>query len=93
MKEMVNAWTNCKNQIIALKIEEADTSVEKLIELTINDNNHWAQRVIRDGRTVLSNEEQVAFFKASDNSTSTYFKIHLRYEPDLFPSCYVISIC
>ena len=91
MKDVTNVWTKCKNHIIALKIEEAYTAVDKITELTINDNNSWAVRVIRDGRTILSDEELMAFFKASNNSTSAYFKIQ-SYQPRLFPSCYLIAI-
>lgn len=92
MKDTTNAWTKCQNHLIALKIEEADTAVDKITDLTISDNNNWAARVIRDGRTILSEDELMAFLKASNNSTSAYFKIHPSYEPDLVPSCYTIAI-
>ena len=56
-------------------------SKEKHIEITLTSNesekNHWAARAIRDGHTILTNDEMEDFLRRVQTSTFTIFKIHM----------------
>ena len=56
-------------------------SKEKHIEITLTSNksekNHWAARAIRDGHTILTNDEMEDFLRRVQTSTFAIFKIHM----------------
>ena len=56
-------------------------SKEKHIEITLTSNksekNHWAARAIKDGHTILTNDEMEDFLKKVQTSTFAIFKIHM----------------
>ena len=66
---------NSKQQIIF------QYSKEKHIEITLTSNesekNHWAARAIRDGHTILTNDEMEDFLRKVQTSTFAIFKIHM----------------
>jgi len=56
-------------------------SKEKHIEITLTSNesekNHWAARAIRDGHTILTNDEMEDFLRRVQTSTFAIFKIRM----------------
>ena len=54
---------------------------EKHIEITLTSNKngkiHWADRAIRDGYTILTNDEMEDFLRRVQTSTFAIFKIHM----------------
>jgi hypothetical protein len=56
-------------------------SKEKHIEITLtsteSEKNHWAARAIRDGHTILTNDEMEDFLRRVQTSTFAIFKIHM----------------
>ena len=56
-------------------------SKEKHIEITLTSNetwtNHWSARAIRDGQTILTNDEMEDFLRRVQTSTFAISKIHM----------------
>ena len=42
-----------------------------------SEKNHWATRAIRDGHTILTNDEMEDFLRRVQTSTFAIFKIHM----------------
>ena len=53
-------------------------SLEKNIELDIDDENHWAPRCIRAGTTALSDDELSDFLNKTKNATFGFFTVKIK---------------
>ena len=53
-------------------------SLEKNIELDIDDENHWAHRCIRAGTTALTDDELFDFLNKTENATFGFFIVKIK---------------
>ena len=53
-------------------------SLEKNIELDIDDENHWAPRCVRAGTTALTDDELFDFLNKTENATFGFFIVKIK---------------
>ena len=53
-------------------------SLEKNIELDIDDENHWAHRCVRVGTTALTDDELFDFLNKTENATFGFFIVKIK---------------
>jgi hypothetical protein len=63
-------------------------SSEKNIDLNIDDENHWAHRCIRGGKTALSDDDLADFLGKTENATFGFFAVKIKE----FKSIYLMAI-
>jgi hypothetical protein len=53
-------------------------SLEKNIDLDIDDENHWAPRCVRDATTALTDDELFDFLNKTENATLGFFIVKIK---------------
>ena len=76
MKKKVNSWTENSAYLVAIEMPP-NVALNNCVEITPNNENHWAARAIKDKQTILNDEELSDFLRKVRNTTCASFKVIL----------------
>ena len=76
MKKKVNSWTEDSAYLVAIEMPP-NVDLKNSVEITPNNENHWAARAVKDKKTILNDEELSDFLCKVRNATYASFKVIL----------------
>ena len=76
MKKKVNTWTENSAYLVAIEMPP-NIALKNSVEITPNNEKHWAARAVKDKQTILNDEELSDFLCKVRNATYASFKVIL----------------
>jgi hypothetical protein len=90
MKKAVKVWTGNTTYLISLQLKEINKNSIELTKIIHNDIDHWTIRAMKEGQTVIDDNELLDFLKLGNNNITTHTAkyFHLNFQEESIPkSC------
>jgi len=90
MKKAVKVWTGNTTYLISLQLKEINKNSIDLTKIIHNNIDHWTIRAMKEGQTVIDDNELLDFLKLGNNSITTHTAkyFHLNFQEESIPqSC------